>query len=136
MRAILYPDLVAVHVVKLQAMLDASDASYASGATVSNRVIAGADRMVTVQVVGGTGAADTIDREYHVVNVYARNEGDAADLTALVRAFITARGTGTICDGNPVVFTAVNVHPSPVETVDETFRWRMIVELRRRGVQL
>lgn len=136
MRAILYSDLTAVHIPKLQAMLDASDEPYADGAKVSNRVLAGAKRMITVQAIGGTGASDTIDREYHVVNVYANDEADAADLTALTRAFITARGHGTVCDGNPVVFTGINVHPAPVETVDETYRWRMIVELRRRGIQL
>lgn len=136
MRAILYPDLTAVHITKLQAMLDASSAPYADGAKVSNRVIPGAGRMVTVQAIGGTGAADTIDREYHVVNVYADEEGDAADLATLTRAYITARGSGAVCDGNPIVFTGINVHPAPVETVDEVFRWRMVVELRRRGVQL
>lgn len=136
MRAILYPDLTAVHIVKLQAMLAASGAPYADGVKVSNRVLPGASRMVTVQTIGGTGASDTIDREYHVVNIYADDEGDASDLAALTRAYITARGTGTVCDGDPVVFTGINVHPAPVETVDETYRWRMVVELRRRGVQL
>lgn len=137
MSGILYDDLVAVHITKLQALINDRTEPYTEGTVVSNSAPTSERRMVSLTVAGGLGQRETIDTEYHAVNVYADNEADAADLTAMVRALITSRGISSLCDGHPIVFTAVNVHPVPVvPTADGYWRWRMVVELRRRGTQI
>lgn len=136
MTALIFDDIVAVSVAKLQTLLDGRGESYTDGAEVSNRVIAGMPRMVTLEFAGGPGDLNTLDTTYLAANVYSPDEGDAIDLARMVRALITGRGSGTLCDGNPITYTALNVGPTPIENGTDQHQFRMLFQVQHRGVNL
>lgn len=136
MTALLFSDIVAAAVTKLQTLLDGRDEPYTTDAVVSNRVIAGVSRMVTVEYAGGSGEQDTLDTTFLAVNVYSPNEGDAIDLASMVRALVTGRGAGTLCDGNPITYTATNVGPTPIVNGTAQHQFRMLFEVQHRGTSI
>lgn len=136
MTALLFSDIVAAAVTKLQSLLTSRPESYVADVTVSNKVIAGVARMVTVEYAGGAGEYNTIDTSFLAVNVYSPDEGDAIDLARMVRALVTGRGTGTLCDGDPITYTATNVGPTPIENGTTQHQFRMLFEVQARGVNL
>lgn len=136
MSAILYTDIIAVSATKLQAILDARGELYIEGAVVSNKVIKGVARMITIEFAGGPGETDTLDTTFQAVNVYAPDEGDCVDIARLVRALYTGRGAGTMCDGNPITFTDTNAGPTPIENGTDQHQMRMLFEVQHRGTNL
>lgn len=133
---IIYPDLVTVAIPKLQALLDPRDETYAQDVRVSNEVVAGVNRMVTLEHGGGGGVFDTIDGSFLRSNVYAADEGECSDLAALVRALMTARGASGMVDGDPIVFCDLNAGPNPVVNKTGKPQMYMLFQIRRRGAEL
>lgn len=136
MTAIIYDDIVAVAVAKLQSLLDGRAESYTSGVVVSNRVVQSVARMVTVAYAGGPGELNTLDTTFLAANVYDSDEGDCIDLARLVRALITGRGAGTLCDGDPITYTDTNAGPTPIENGTDQFQVRLLFEVQHRGADL
>jgi hypothetical protein len=136
MTGILYTDLQAILIPRLQALVDADAAAYMAGIKVANAAVTGYDRFVTVVDAGGAGARNTVDSEYLALNVHAKGEGDCRDISARIRWIITATGSGHLVDGNPIVYCGIITRPAAVETATDFHRMRMVAEFRRRGTQM
>lgn len=136
MTGVLYSDIIATSISKLQGLLNARDEPYTSNVKVSNKVIAGVARMVTIEYAGGPGDTDTLDDTFEAVNVYGTDEGDCNDLTRMVRALYTGRGVGSMCDGVPITYSALNTGATPVTSPTDSFRFRMVFQVQHRGVNL
>ncbi|HEY4267524.1 MAG TPA: hypothetical protein VGM94_04960 [Galbitalea sp.] len=136
MTGVLYGDIVATSISKLQGLLDARQEAYAADVKVSNKVIAGVARMVTIEYAGGPGDTDTLDDTFEAVNVYGTDEADCNDLTRMVRALYTGRGVGTMCDGLPITHTALNTGASPILNGTSSYQFRMVFQVQHRGVNL
>lgn len=132
---VLFADLPAVTIPKLQALLNARPEPYADGVAVSNKVIPGKNRMVTINLGAGTGTFNTLDDTTLRINVRADDEGDASDLALLVRAIFEAAAPLGLRDGDPI--TACRVSAGPVEVPNDTdfFQWYMVANVTRRGTQ-
>ncbi|ODA90223.1 hypothetical protein ATY41_10705 [Leifsonia xyli subsp. xyli] len=115
---VLFSDLPAVTIPKLQALLDTRPEPYADGAAVSNKVIPGKRRMVTLNLGAGTGTFNTLNDTTLRINVRADGEGDAANLALLVRAIFEAASPLGLRDGNPI--TACRITAGPVEVPNDT----------------
>lgn len=136
MSAILFDDIVEVAVTKMQTLLDGRSETYTDDVLVANRFVEGQDRMVVIEYAGGPGDVDTIETSFVSANIYCTDEADATDLTRMVRALFAGRGTGTLCDGDPITFTRKNVGPTPIYDKTDRFHFRYLFEVRHRGVNL
>lgn len=132
--SVLFDDLPARVIPKLQALLDARPEPYAE-ASVSNKVIPGESRMVTVNLGPGAGTFNTLDDTLLRINIRADNEGDAVDLAFLVRAIFEAHSPLGIVDGDPITSTSVNAGPVEVPNDTDQFQWYLVVNVTRRGTQ-
>jgi|GEM_PF-5909720 len=132
---VIFTDLPAVTIPKLQALLDARPEPFTDGVVVSNKVIEGKPRMVTVNLGAGTGTFDTLDDTTLRINVRALDESDAADLALMVRAIFEAPAPLGLRDGDPI--TACRISAGPVEVPNDTdfFQWYMVANVTRRGIQ-
>lgn len=133
MTGVIFDSLTVVLAPKLQALLGARSEPYADDVSVSNKVIPGRRRMVTLTNGPGLGTFDTLDDTTLRVNVYADNESDAEDLAILVRALFEAPAPTGIRDGLPVTATSVNAGPVEVPGDTKPFHWYMVINIRRRG---
>jgi hypothetical protein len=136
MSGVIFSDIVAVVIAKLQGILDVRTEPASEGARVADEVVAGASPMVTVEYAGGPGDVDTIDTTYLAIIVRAVDLAMAVDLARLVRAIATGRGPGTLCDGQPITHTAVNSGPRVVDNDPRTPQVRQVIEVRHRGTNL
>ncbi|UAJ78314.1 hypothetical protein IT072_02380 [Leifsonia sp. ZF2019] len=132
---VIFTDLPAVTISKLQSLLDSRAEPFTEGVSVSNKAIEGETRMVTVNLGTGTGTFNTLDDATLRINVRALDEGDAADLALMVRAIFEAPAPLGIRDGDPI--TACRVSAGPVEVPNDTkfFQWYMVANVTRRGIQ-
>lgn len=104
---------------------------------VSDRVIAGAPRLVRVMEGAGGAHVDTIDTPTLRVSVRVSDGltdagGALDDLVALVRAYFD----GPAADGEPVTWSKVTSGPVPVEAPTGSIEKYLVVDLRRHGVEL
>jgi hypothetical protein len=136
MSGVIFSDIVAEVISKLQTILDARTEPSSEGARVADAVVAGESPTVTVEFAGGPGDVDTIDITYLAINLRASDLATAVDLARLVRAVATGRGPGTLCDGDPITHTAVNSGPRLVDNDPRTPQVRMVIEVRHRGTNL
>ncbi|MDN4616410.1 hypothetical protein P5G50_18335 [Leifsonia sp. F6_8S_P_1B] len=131
--SVIYEALTAPVIAKVKTILSERPEPFTTGAAVSNQVIAGKRRMVTIVPGPGLGAFDTLDDTTLRVNVYADDEGDCEDLAALIRAVFEATAPLGIIDGKPITASRVTAGPVPVPNDTTQFQQYMVVNVTRRG---
>jgi len=135
--AVVFPDVEAHLIGRVQAALDGRREPFTDGVRVSNRWPETADgpvldpgRLVVVRDDGGPATSDVRATARIGVNVWAESEAVVSDLANMVRAVIDA-----MPDGEPVVYARM---ARPYQVEDEAGRPRMYMtgELSVRGVSL
>lgn len=130
---VIFDPITAPVIGKLKAILDARHEDFASNVSVSNEVIPGQARMVTIVAGPGIGSLDTLDDATQRINVYADDEGDCEDLAALIRAIFEAPAPFGLIDGDPITSCRVSAGPVPVPNDTTQFQQYMVANITRRG---
>ena len=128
---VLAPDATLAVVDYLQAVLPGRGESYAQGVLVGTTVPAvRASRMVMVRRDGGRQVG-IFDAARITLNVWAKSEQNANDLSRLVVALMLAAP-----DGAPIVSVSHESGPSPVPDDSGDQRRLLVFTVRTRGEQL
>lgn len=130
---VIFDPLTSQTLGKLKTILDARHEDFASNVSVSNEVIPGRARMVTIVPGPGLGSLDTLDDTTQRINVYADDEGDCEDLAVLIRAIYESPAPFGLVDGDPITRARVTAGPVPVPNDTTQFQQYMVANITRRG---
>lgn len=129
---VIFSDLEADTIPRLQAWLDARAEAATLGVEVSNATETEAFPAVTVVLGPGLGMVDTIDDTTLRLNVYHEDEAKASRLALLVRAFFDS----IAANGKPITRARVTAGPVAVPNKLRVHQWYMVVNVTRRGTPL
>ncbi|QKS15687.1 hypothetical protein HUN59_05165 [Curtobacterium sp. Csp2] len=136
MYGVLYSDVLVPLIVRMGQLLAGRPEPYARNVEVSNRKSSASKRAVVFTTSPGGGTGDTVKTSYVTVDVFADDEGDAADLANLVLALAMSRGPGGMVDGDPLLDAQLNGGPNSDPAADGFYVQTAELELRHRGVNL